>query len=128
MRASPPPPCRRGRSAKSSQVKRGFAPGSWPPGVVIFCAPGRACSPHRRGAIRNPNGVPERVWISVVDTAGNICGSFRTDDATVFSFDVHVQKARTAAFFSNNTVGFSSAAAAGTQAGALTRVVSNGDE
>jgi uncharacterized protein GlcG (DUF336 family) len=63
-----------------------------------------------RAAIRNPNGVPERVWISVVDTAGNICGSFRTDDATVFSFDVHVQKARTAAFFSNNQVGFTSRA------------------
>ena len=63
-----------------------------------------------RAAIRNPNGVPERVWISVVDMAGNICGSFRTDDATPFSFDVHIQKARTAAFFSNNQVGFSSRA------------------
>ena len=60
-----------------------------------------------RAAIRNPKGVPERVWICVTDLNGNICGSFRTDDATPFSFDVHVQKARTAAFFSNNMVGFS---------------------
>jgi len=63
-----------------------------------------------RAAIRQPAGVAEEVWISVVDTAGNICGSFRTNDATPFSFDVHVQKARTAAFFSNNEVGFSSRA------------------
>jgi uncharacterized protein GlcG (DUF336 family) len=63
-----------------------------------------------RGAIRNPIGVPAEVWISVVDTAGNICGVFRTSDATVFSFDLAVQKARTAMFFSTNTVGFSSRA------------------
>lgn len=63
-----------------------------------------------RGAIRNPKGVSAQVWISVVDTAGNICGVFRTNDATVFSFDLAVQKARTSAFFSTNTVGFSSRA------------------
>jgi uncharacterized protein GlcG (DUF336 family) len=61
-----------------------------------------------RAGIRNPKGEPEQVWICVTDLAGNICGSFRTEDATPFSFDVHVQKARTAAFFSNNKVGFSS--------------------
>jgi uncharacterized protein GlcG (DUF336 family) len=60
-----------------------------------------------RAGIRQPKGVAEQVWISVVDTAGNICGSFRTFDATPFSFDVHVQKARTSAFFSNDQVGFS---------------------
>jgi uncharacterized protein GlcG (DUF336 family) len=61
-----------------------------------------------RAGIRNPKGTAEEVWICVTDLAGNICGSFRTEDATPFSFDVHVQKARTAAFFSNNTVGFGS--------------------
>lgn len=63
-----------------------------------------------RAGIRQPKGVAEQVWISVVDTSGNICGSFRTFDATPFSFDVHVQKARTSAFFSNDQVGFSSRA------------------
>ena len=63
-----------------------------------------------RAAIRNPKGLPAAVWISVVDTAGNICGVFRTGDATVFSFDLAVQKARTSAFFSTDTVGFSSRA------------------
>jgi uncharacterized protein GlcG (DUF336 family) len=63
-----------------------------------------------RAGIRQPKGVAEQVWISVVDTDGNICGSFRTFDATPFSFDVHVQKARTSAFFSNDQVGFSSRA------------------
>ena len=63
-----------------------------------------------RAAIRNPPGVSARVWITVVDTAGNICGVFRTNDATIFSFDVAVQKARTAMFFSTNTVGFSTRA------------------
>ena len=63
-----------------------------------------------RAGIRNPRGVAAQVWICVVDKSGNICGSFRTEDATPFSFDVHVQKARTAAFFSNDQVGFSSRA------------------
>jgi uncharacterized protein GlcG (DUF336 family) len=63
-----------------------------------------------RAGIRNPKGAAEEVWICVTDLAGNICGSFRTEDATPFSFDVHVQKARTAAFFSNNTVGMSTRA------------------
>ncbi|HLX61258.1 MAG TPA: heme-binding protein [Planctomycetota bacterium] len=63
-----------------------------------------------RAAIRNPKGLAAQVWISVVDIQGNICGVFRTSDATVFSFDLAVQKARTAAFFSTDTCGFSSRA------------------
>lgn len=63
-----------------------------------------------RAAIRNPKGVSEQVWICVTDLAGNICGVFRTNDATPFSYDVHVQKARTSAFFSNNSCGFSTRA------------------
>lgn len=54
-----------------------------------------------RAAIRRPIGAGAQVWISVVDTAGNILGVFRTPDATLFSFDVSVQKARTAVVYSD---------------------------
>jgi uncharacterized protein GlcG (DUF336 family) len=54
-----------------------------------------------RAAIRQPLGSNARVTISVVDAAGTVLGVFRQKDAPVFGFDVAVQKARTAAFFSN---------------------------
>ena len=54
-----------------------------------------------RAAIRQPLGSNARVSIAVVDTAGVVLGVFRQQDAPVFGFDVAVQKARTAAFFSN---------------------------
>ena len=54
-----------------------------------------------RGAIRQPIGSNARVTIAVVDTAGVVLGVFRQLDATVFGYDVAVQKARTAAFFSS---------------------------
>jgi uncharacterized protein GlcG (DUF336 family) len=60
-----------------------------------------------RAAIRRPIGVPAEVFIAVVDRTGNLCGVFRTSDATIFSFDVAVQKARTAAFLSTAAVAFS---------------------
>ncbi|HKQ99838.1 MAG TPA: heme-binding protein [Pyrinomonadaceae bacterium] len=53
-----------------------------------------------RGAIRQPLGSSARVSISVVDTDGRVLGLFRTADAPVFGFDVAVQKARAAMFFS----------------------------
>jgi uncharacterized protein GlcG (DUF336 family) len=43
-----------------------------------------------------------RCFISVVDTDGTILGSIRTPEATLFSFDVSIQKARTCAFFSTD--------------------------
>jgi uncharacterized protein GlcG (DUF336 family) len=81
-----------------------------------------------RGAIRNPAGVSAEVFIVVVDyynpssppgvVAGDntspptvvpeVLGSFRTPDATLFSYDVAAQKARTALFFSNNSIALSS--------------------
>ena len=81
-----------------------------------------------RGAIRNPAGEPAEVFIVVVDyynpasppgtTPGlttspptsvpQVLGSFRTPDATLFSYDVAAQKARTALFFSNNSMALSS--------------------
>jgi uncharacterized protein GlcG (DUF336 family) len=53
-----------------------------------------------RAAIRQPLGSNARVTIAVVDAAGLVLGIFRQQDAPVFGFDVAVQKARTAAFFS----------------------------
>ena len=54
-----------------------------------------------RAAIRQPLGSNARVTIAVVDTAGAVLGVFRQLDAPVFGYDVAVQKARTAAFFSS---------------------------
>ena len=54
-----------------------------------------------RAAIRQPLGSNARVSIAVVDAAGNVLGVFRQQDAPVFGFDVSVQKARTAAFYSS---------------------------
>jgi uncharacterized protein GlcG (DUF336 family) len=56
-----------------------------------------------RAAIRRPLGSNARVTIAVVDTAGVVLGVFRQQDAPVFGFDVAVQKARTAAFFSSSS-------------------------
>ena len=62
-----------------------------------------------RAGIRLPAGKAAQVFISVVnnpDAAGVapvVLGTFRTPDATIFSWDVSVQKARTAVFFSSDT-------------------------
>jgi uncharacterized protein (TIGR03437 family) len=58
-----------------------------------------------RAAIRRPLGSPAEVNIAVVDTSGVVLGLFSTIDAPIFGFDVSVQKARTAAFFSSATAG-----------------------
>lgn len=58
-----------------------------------------------RAAIRQPLGSNARVSIAVVDTAGVVLGVFRQKDAPVFGFDVAVQKARSAAFFSDSSAG-----------------------
>lgn len=58
-----------------------------------------------RAAIRRPLGSRAEVNIAVVDTDGNVIGLFSTSDAPIFGFDVSVQKARTAAFFSSATAG-----------------------
>ncbi len=67
-----------------------------------------------RAGIRLPIGTSVKVFISVVanpDKAGEkpeILGVFRTGEATIFSWDVAVQKARTAIFFSNSQMAMSS--------------------
>ncbi|MEK6299930.1 MAG: heme-binding protein [Acidobacteriota bacterium] len=53
-----------------------------------------------RAAIRQPQNSAAEVNISVVDVDGKVLGIFSTIDAPIFGFDVCVQKARTAAFFS----------------------------
>lgn len=58
-----------------------------------------------RAAIRQPLGSNARVSIAVVDTNGVVLGLFRQQDAPVFGFDVSVQKARSAVFFSSATAG-----------------------
>jgi uncharacterized protein GlcG (DUF336 family) len=58
-----------------------------------------------RAAIRQPQNSPTEVNISVVDANGIVLGLFSTIDAPIFGFDVCVQKARTAAFFSKSAAG-----------------------
>jgi uncharacterized protein GlcG (DUF336 family) len=60
-----------------------------------------AVSNRARAQIRRPLGSAAQVTISVVDTQGAVLGLIRSADAPVFGTDVSLQKARTAAFFSN---------------------------
>lgn len=59
-----------------------------------------------RAGIRLPRGQIAQVWISVINNPAAsgvepvVLGTYRTPDATIFSWDVAVQKARTALFYS----------------------------
>lgn len=61
-----------------------------------------------RAGIRLPIGTQMQVFISVVNNpdipgvAPTVLGSFRTGEATLFSWDVSVQKARTVIYYSKN--------------------------
>jgi uncharacterized protein GlcG (DUF336 family) len=68
--------------------------------VATIIAHGAQQANITRAAIRQPLGSNARVTIAVVDTNGVVLGVFRQTDAPVFGFDVAVQKARTAAFYS----------------------------
>jgi uncharacterized protein GlcG (DUF336 family) len=79
--------------------------------VTNIIAAAAARSAITRAGIRLPRGrTPARVFISVVNnpsTTGGpatVLGTFRTPDATIFSWDVAVQKARTAVFFSSTNL------------------------
>ena len=67
-----------------------------------------------RAGIRLPRGRPAQTFIAVVNnpdetnTPPVILGTIRTPGATIFSWDVAVQKARTAIFFSDDARAFSS--------------------
>lgn len=58
-----------------------------------------------RAQIRQPLDSRAQVSISLVDTNGVALGLVRSPDAPVFGIDVSLQKARTAAFFSNSAAG-----------------------
>ena len=66
-----------------------------------------------RAGIRLPIGQRMEVFITVVNNPNApgvgpaVLGAFRTGDATIFSWDVAVQKARTALAFSTNATAFS---------------------
>ena len=66
-----------------------------------------------RAGIRLPAGVPMQIFITVVSNPNQpgqpppVLGTLRTPDATIFSWDVAAQKARTALFFSSNTRAYS---------------------
>ena len=69
-----------------------------------------------RAGIRLPLGTSAKVFIAVVNNpdkdleAPAVLGTFRVGDATMFSWDVAVQKARTAVFFSNSQLAMSTRA------------------
>ena len=69
--------------------------------VLAILGSGLEIANRARAQIRRPTGSAAQVTIVVVDTNGDILGLTRTPDAPVFGTDVAVQKARTAAFFSN---------------------------
>ena len=56
---------------------------------------------HARAQIRQPLDSRAQVTISLVDTRGVALGLVRSPDAPIFGIDVSLQKARTAAFFTN---------------------------
>jgi uncharacterized protein GlcG (DUF336 family) len=66
-----------------------------------------------RAGIRLPIGVPMQVFVTVSNFPNNpavpptCLGAFRTGEATLFSWDVAVQKGRTAVGFSNNSFAMS---------------------
>ncbi len=55
-----------------------------------------------RAQIRRPLDSRAQVTISLVDSYGAVLGLVRSPDAPIFGTDVSLQKARTAAFFSNS--------------------------
>jgi uncharacterized protein GlcG (DUF336 family) len=69
--------------------------------VQVMLTQAYAVMSQARAAIRNPASSPAQVSISVVDTHGVALGLVRGPDAPIFGIDVSLQKARTAAFFSN---------------------------
>jgi len=62
-----------------------------------------AASKKTRGAIRLPLNSYARMVIAVTDLNGNLLALYRMPDATVFSIDVAVAKARNVVWFSRNS-------------------------
>jgi len=75
-----------------------------------------------RAQIRRPLDSRMQATISLVDTHGEILGIVRSPDGPIFGTDVSLQKARTAAFFSNSVAAADMNAAGGAIANYVTRV------
>jgi uncharacterized protein GlcG (DUF336 family) len=81
--------------------------------VAMILSQAAARAKITRAGIRLPRGQATQTFITVVnnpalpDTAPAILGTIRTPGATLFSWDVAAQKARTALFYSNDTRAFS---------------------
>jgi len=104
---APPPSAPAGAASFSGSRPAAFAIQAGTDGFLtaadvarILWQGGRAANV-TRAAIRRPIGLPMQCFVSVVDTNGEVLGVYRTPDATLFSYDVSVQKARTAALFSD---------------------------
>lgn len=75
-----------------------------------------------RAQIRRPLDSRMQATISLVDTHGAVLGIVRSPDGPIFGTDVSLQKARTAAFFSNSVAAGDMQAAGPTIARYVTRV------
>lgn len=62
---------------------------------------GIAAAEKTRAAIRVPVGSRTKMVLSVTDTTGEVLGLYRMPDATFFSIDVAVAKARNTAYYAN---------------------------
>jgi uncharacterized protein GlcG (DUF336 family) len=71
--------------------------------VVQIVTNGIAEANDTRAAIRLPLGSRTKMVFAVADRQGEIVGLFRMPDATVFSIDVAVAKARNVAYYANPT-------------------------
>ncbi|MCE9564374.1 MAG: heme-binding protein [Planctomycetes bacterium] len=69
--------------------------------VVQIVNQGIAQADVTRAAIRLPLGTRTKMVFAVSDRQGNIVGLYREPDATVFSLDVAVAKARNTAYYAN---------------------------
>jgi uncharacterized protein GlcG (DUF336 family) len=69
--------------------------------VTRIIQQGIAQANQTRAAIRLPLGSTARMVFAVTDTDGNVLGLYRMPDATVFSIDVAVAKARNVAYYAN---------------------------
>jgi uncharacterized protein GlcG (DUF336 family) len=71
--------------------------------VIQMVANGLIRAQITRAAIRLPISQPSRFIFAVTDLQGNVLGLYRTPDATIFSLDVAVAKARNVAYYNDPT-------------------------
>ena len=73
--------------------------------AMVNAAISRGVSEARRvrAAIRLPLGTTTQMVFAISDLAGNLVAVYRMEDATIFSIDVAVAKARNAVYFSSPT-------------------------